>query len=156
VVDLKEFIEEKKINKNDICGILGVSRATLYNWLDEKKPSQSQKIIDAIVQLSNSYIKGLTDNEPSNSNTVNITGNDDNKGVLGSTVGRSYQIHAAPGVGPQGHAGPVSASAPDAIVKLEQEINFLRRENNFLEEKVKFLEEKIKMKDEQLDGYKNK
>ena len=130
MIDLKGFIEEKKINKSDICSILGVSRATLYNWLDEKKTEQTDKIVDAIVKLSNSYIAGLTG------------GGAQTATAIGDGNIQNSKVHI-----PQNKA--------DIIRQLEQldgekeEVKLLRRENAEQKEEIKRLNaELLKCKDQ--------
>ncbi len=52
MIDLKEFIESENINKTALSDALGITRTTLYTWLDDKKPEKIEKIINAINQLA--------------------------------------------------------------------------------------------------------
>lgn len=48
MIDLKEFIEAENINKTSLSDALGITRTTLYTWLEDKKPEKIEKIIKAI------------------------------------------------------------------------------------------------------------
>lgn len=52
MIDLKDFIETENINKTALSDALGITRTTLYTWLDDKKPEKIEKIIKAINQLA--------------------------------------------------------------------------------------------------------
>ncbi len=40
MIDIKDFIEAKKINKTVLCDVLEITRTTLYTWLEEKRPEK--------------------------------------------------------------------------------------------------------------------
>ena len=62
MIDLKNFIEAQKINQTALSESLGITRNTLYMWLKENKPVQREKIITAIVGLSNNILESLKKN----------------------------------------------------------------------------------------------
>lgn len=52
MLNLKNFIATKKINKVELYTKLGISRTTLYNWLDSNSQTKRKKIIDVINSIS--------------------------------------------------------------------------------------------------------
>ena len=52
MIDIKDFIETENINKTVLSDSLGITRTTLYTWLEEKRPEKIEKIIKAINQLA--------------------------------------------------------------------------------------------------------
>ena len=52
MIDIKDFIETGNINKTVLSDSLGITRTTLYTWLEEKRPDKIEKIIKAINQLA--------------------------------------------------------------------------------------------------------
>ena len=52
MIDIKDFIETENINKTVLSDSLGITRTTLYTWLEEKRPDKIEKIIKAINQLA--------------------------------------------------------------------------------------------------------
>ena len=65
MIDIKDFIETENINKTVLSDSLGITRTTLYTWLEEKRPEKIEKIIKAInhlaaepLQCSNCGVKG--------------------------------------------------------------------------------------------------
>ncbi len=52
MIDIKDFIETGIISKTVLSNALGITRTTLYTWLEEKRPEKIAKIIEAINQLA--------------------------------------------------------------------------------------------------------
>lgn len=52
MIDIKDFIEAENISKTALSNALGITRTTLYTWLEEKRPEKIAKIIEAINQLA--------------------------------------------------------------------------------------------------------
>lgn len=61
MIDLKEFIETENINKTALSDALGITRTTLYTWLEDKKPEKIEKIIRGINKLAEDLTNKIKD-----------------------------------------------------------------------------------------------
>ncbi|MHB1687056.1 MAG: hypothetical protein ACYCVH_06765 [Ignavibacteriaceae bacterium] len=86
MVDLKEFIEIENINKSALSDMLGITRTTLYTWLDKNKPDKREKIIQAISQLAANLTKKIEDAGINVDTTQQTSGGVQVAGVMGSQM----------------------------------------------------------------------
>jgi transcriptional regulator with XRE-family HTH domain len=130
-MDLAKYIDEKNINKSELCKILNVTRSTLYVWLNDKDNENHTKIVDAIQQIANNYVKGLDNNVGLNINTMK--GNSRNEVNYNNNTGNS-----------------------EGIEKLNQEIEMLKKENELLKKYKELADNEKDFRDRERELYLDK
>ena len=92
MIDIKDFIETENINKTVLSDSLGITRTTLYTWLEEKRPEKIEKIIKAINQLAADLTNKIKE---AGMETVNISQSNGSVQIAGLREGSSVYLDSA-------------------------------------------------------------
>ncbi len=130
MIDLKEFIETEKINKSALSDSLGITRTTLYTWLEDKKPEKIEKIIKAINQLAEDLTTKIKD-----------------AGMQIGTVNQSHGGVQIAGVG----GGNINIDSVKENENLKMKVTLLEQKETLLEAMIKSKEDQISLLKELLN-----
>lgn len=144
MLNLQEFIEEKKINKVELSRLIGISRATLDLWLKGRKPEHLSRIAQGINQLAQSLfiaddtIKDINIESPT---TQSYTVHDESfqkktegEGMHGNFIGEPKEIN---------YNGITSATLERVIKPYENLIEMLKLQLAEKEKRIRELEEQL-------------
>jgi len=142
VLNLQEFIKEKKINKVELSKAMKVSRATLDIWLDSDKPEHRVKIVEGINFLARS-LAIIDDLQPifeptSQSYTVHdesFQKKTEGNGMNGNFIGEPKEYN--------NYNGITSSTLERVIKPYEDLIEMLKLQLTEKERRIKQLEEEL-------------
>lgn len=139
MLNLQEFIKEKKINKVELSRIMGISRATLDIWLEGGKAEHLSKIVEGINLLAKSLTIKDTYEDPSQSYIdESFQKHTEGEGMHGNFIGEPKEYN--------NYNGITSTTLERVIKPYEDLIEMLKLQLAEKERRIKELEEKLSNK----------